>query len=79
VLSHEELARTWLHARGRRRLLLPVPLPGSLGRAFREGANLCPDQGSAGVTWREYLASGTGVAAQRQQAAIRFVTRTHLR
>lgn len=65
VLSHEELARTWLHARGRRRLLLPVPLPGSLGRAFREGANVCPDQASAGVSWREYVASANGVASPR--------------
>jgi uncharacterized protein YbjT (DUF2867 family) len=65
VLSQKELATTWLRAHGRHRLLVPVPLPGSVGRAFREGANLCPDQASDGITWREYVAGGRGVAAAR--------------
>ena len=55
VLSHRELAETWLCARGRRRLLVPVPFPGPVGRAFRDGANLCPDNASGGVTWRDHL------------------------
>jgi uncharacterized protein YbjT (DUF2867 family) len=55
VLTHGELATTWLRAHGRRRVLLPVPLPGKLGRAFREGANLSPEHRSHGMTWQEYL------------------------
>jgi uncharacterized protein YbjT (DUF2867 family) len=38
-----ELARTWRSVTGRRALLLPVPLPGKLGRALRAGG-LCSDQ-----------------------------------
>jgi hypothetical protein len=49
------LANTWLRVRRKRRLLLPVPLPGRLGRAFRDGANLSPDQVSEGASWGGYL------------------------
>ena len=55
VLSHAELAQSWLRAHGRRRLLLPVPFPGQVGRAFRDGANLCPDRLSTGETWQDHL------------------------
>ena len=55
VLSHHELARTWLNAHRRRRLLAPVPLPGPVGRAFRDGANLCPGGASQGQTWQDHL------------------------
>jgi len=65
VLSMQQLARTWLRARRRRRLLVPTPLPGSVGRAFREGANLCPDHPSAGITWQDYLDRAPDVAVRR--------------
>ena len=55
VLAVRELAATWLSKVGRRRLLLPVPFPGALGRQFKAGANLCPEQASAGLTWQQYL------------------------
>ncbi len=55
VLSLDALARTWLRARRRRRLLVPTPLPGRVGRAFRAGANLAPNHRSAGTTWQEHL------------------------
>ena len=35
--------------------LLPVPFPGAVGRAFKDGANLCPEQSSRGLTWTQYL------------------------
>lgn len=38
VTSARELARTWRHATGRRFALVPVRLPGKLGRALRTGA-----------------------------------------
>jgi uncharacterized protein YbjT (DUF2867 family) len=38
VADVRDLARTWRSATGRRALLLPVPLPGRLGRALRAGA-----------------------------------------
>jgi len=55
VLPVRALASSWLSTTGRRRLLLPVPFPGALGRQFRAGANLCPGQASAGLTWQQYL------------------------
>lgn len=38
VTTARELARTWRHATGRRLALVPVRLPGKLGRALRTGA-----------------------------------------
>jgi uncharacterized protein YbjT (DUF2867 family) len=64
VLSQRELAALWLQVHRRRRLLVPVPIPGKLGRAFREGANLCPDNASAGITWRQYLEAAHGVTSK---------------
>ena len=56
VLTVEELARSWLDARNRKRLIVPAPLPGKIGRALKAGANLCPEAPVAGTrTWRQYL------------------------
>jgi uncharacterized protein YbjT (DUF2867 family) len=44
VFALEDLARDWLRATGRRRAVLRVPVPGKVGRAFRAGANLCPEE-----------------------------------
>ena len=55
VLTYKDLASTWLSAVGRRRPLVQVPLLGRVGRALREGANLCPDHASGGPTWQQYL------------------------
>jgi len=38
ISSVRELARAWLSATGRSAVLLPIPLPGRLGRALRSGA-----------------------------------------
>ncbi|GAA0616924.1 NAD(P)-binding oxidoreductase [Streptomyces crystallinus] len=54
----DELLRTYLQARGTRRLLVPVPMPGKAGRAYRAGENLSTD-GTAmrgERTWEEFLA-----------------------
>lgn len=64
VLPQRELAATWLRAYGRRRLVVPVPFPGRLGRAFREGANLSPGGASDGMTWQRYVETA-GAAASR--------------
>ena len=62
VLTLHDLASTWLSTtRRRRRLLLPVPFPGASGRAFKDGANLCPGQSSGGLTWTQYLDGIDGV------------------
>ena len=38
TIDARELARTWRSMTGRRALLLPLPLPGKMGRALRGGA-----------------------------------------
>jgi uncharacterized protein YbjT (DUF2867 family) len=55
VLTARELAGPFLESRSTRRLILPAPLPGALGRAFRAGANLCPDHAHGRRTWQQFL------------------------
>jgi uncharacterized protein YbjT (DUF2867 family) len=52
-----DLIRGYLHARGRARLLIPVPLPGSAGRSYRAGDNLSLDGVTLGTrSWEDFLA-----------------------
>lgn len=51
----DELLRSYLTATQRRRLLVPLPLPGSAARAIRAGANLAPDRAVGQRTWEEFL------------------------
>ncbi|MCZ7437295.1 NAD(P)H-binding protein [Micromonospora sp. WMMC241] len=65
TLGLDELLAGYLAATGRRRLRLPVRLPGKAGRAYREGANLARPGATRGVrTWDDFLAdrlrSGVG-------------------
>ncbi|MFG1673461.1 SDR family oxidoreductase [Micromonospora sp. NPDC049282] len=53
----DELLAGYLAATGRRRLRLPVRLPGRAGRAYRSGANLARPDATRGVrTWDDFLA-----------------------
>ena len=52
----KDLIRSYLKARGKRRLLMPARLPGKAARAMRDGANLAPDRGVGKRTWEEFLA-----------------------
>jgi uncharacterized protein YbjT (DUF2867 family) len=56
VLSVAELARAWLAATGRRRPVVPLPVPGRFSAALRSGANLSPDSRAAGPTFSAFLA-----------------------
>jgi uncharacterized protein YbjT (DUF2867 family) len=56
VYSTAELIRGYLEQTHRRRLLLPLPLPGTAVRALRAGANLAPDRAVGSRTWEEFLA-----------------------
>lgn len=52
-----ELIRGYLKARGKRRPMLPVPLPGKVGRAYSAGENLSLEGAMTGKrTWEEFLA-----------------------
>jgi uncharacterized protein YbjT (DUF2867 family) len=55
-----ELVRGYLRAAGRRRLLVPVRLPGGAARAVRGGALLGPDALLGKRTWEDFLAERVG-------------------
>ena len=56
IFSMAELIRGYLERTHRRRLLLPLRLPGKAARALRAGANLAPEQATGTRTWEEFLA-----------------------
>lgn len=56
VYEMKELIRSYLTARGKRRLLVPARLPGKAARAMRAGANLAPDHAVGQRTWEDFLA-----------------------
>ncbi|MDQ2755096.1 MAG: NAD(P)H-binding protein [Actinomycetota bacterium] len=51
-----DLVRSYLAAAGKRRLVLPLRLPGAIGRAYRAGDNLSCDTPTGTRTWEEFLA-----------------------
>jgi uncharacterized protein YbjT (DUF2867 family) len=56
VYGAAELLRGYLQASHRRRLIVPLWLPGKAARVFRAGANLAPEQAVGRRTWEEFLA-----------------------
>ncbi|MBF9067313.1 SDR family oxidoreductase [Streptacidiphilus fuscans] len=65
VYSMGELARSYLAAQGKHRPLLPLHLPGKVGRAYRDGDNLAlGERTTVGHrSWEDYLAEHTRTAA----------------
>lgn len=55
VLRIEEMARSFMEARGREAPLLRFPVPGKTGRAFREGIHTNPNRAVGVKTWAQYL------------------------
>ncbi|WP_225847636.1 SDR family oxidoreductase [Streptomyces sp. HPF1205] len=55
VVPFADLVRAYLRATGRRRLLLPLPLPGAGARAIRSGATVAPDHAVGTRTWEDFL------------------------
>lgn len=49
-----EIARMWATAHNVHKRIIDLPVPGSVGRAFRAGRNTTPDQ-SGKMTWEQYL------------------------
>jgi len=56
VYGLADLLRGYLRAAGKRRALVPIPLPGQAARAVRAGANLAPERAVGRRTWEEFLA-----------------------
>jgi uncharacterized protein YbjT (DUF2867 family) len=59
VHTHAELARMYLAARGGRRPVVQMPVPGRIGAGIRTGANLVPDNAAGTIGFAEYLAENT--------------------
>jgi len=51
-----ELGRVWLRARGMRRRVVPVSLPGKVFAGYRAGSNLVPGEPYGRGTFEEYVA-----------------------
>jgi uncharacterized protein YbjT (DUF2867 family) len=52
----DELLRSYLRARGKRRAIVPVRVPGRAARAIRAGANLSPERAVGHRMWEDFLA-----------------------
>jgi uncharacterized protein YbjT (DUF2867 family) len=60
VYPMADLMRGYLQACGKRRLFMPVRMPGKAGRAYRAGDNLTLDGATTGTrTWEAFLAERT--------------------
>lgn len=55
VRTFGELATAYRQARGLRRPIVRIPIPGSMASAFRDGKTTCPDRAVGSVTWEEWL------------------------
>ncbi|WP_432141868.1 SDR family oxidoreductase [Streptomyces sp. bgisy084] len=60
VLTARDLVRSTLEAGGRRRLLLPLWLPGPTTAALRRGGNLTPEHAEGRRTYAEFLSERVG-------------------
>ena len=56
VHTHADLARMYLSARGSRRPVVEVPVPGRIVAGYRTGANLAPDKPVGTIGFAEHLA-----------------------
>jgi hypothetical protein len=63
-----DLVREYLAVTGRRRLLLPVRLPGRAARAVRAGVILVPEHADGRQTWTEFLAERLSETTSRPAA-----------
>ena len=55
VLEFGDMARRWLVARGQRRRVVHLPVPGQLGRALESGYLTTPEGTYGQTTWAEWL------------------------
>ncbi len=60
VLTFGEMGREWLRIRGKRALVLPLPLFGRTAEGFRRGYNCTQDGEHGSITWSDWLARRYG-------------------
>ncbi|MER6943337.1 hypothetical protein ABT294_04865 [Nonomuraea sp. NPDC000554] len=56
VYGMDELARSYLRASRKHRLIMQVRTPGKAAAAYRAGANLAPERAVGRRTWEDFLA-----------------------
>ncbi len=61
-----DLLRVWLAARGLKRLVVRLPLPGGFAHALRNGYNTCPPYRQGKITWAEWLSRKYGGARDKK-------------
>lgn len=67
-----DLAQPWIKARGLRRPIVHLPLPGKTAAAFRNGYITCPEHQDGTITWEEWLQETYG---QNRAAASLYLER----
>jgi uncharacterized protein YbjT (DUF2867 family) len=72
VRMMRDLTRSWLAARGKKTLIIPVPFPGGLWAGFRKGLTTTPGSSYGHTTWEQWLAKKYGTAANSQTSAQRI-------
>jgi len=60
AMTLREAAKLWLAARGMRRPILGLPIPGAVAAGFRAGHNTAPHRPSGTMTWEAWLANRYG-------------------
>jgi len=55
VRTFADLARSYQKVAERRRRLVEAPIPGKMARAFRRGAQTCPQSRYGTITWEAFL------------------------
>lgn len=70
VYSMGDLIGGYLRMTGKRRLTVPVRIPGKAGRAYRAGENLTLEGADLGTrTWEDFLAERLGAGSRSRQNA----------
>ncbi len=67
-----DLAKPWMRARGLRRPIVHLPLPGKTAAAFRHGYITCPDHKDGKITWEEWVQETYG---ENRAAASPYIMR----
>ena len=67
-----DLAKPWMAARGLRRPIVHLPMPGKTAAAFRNGYNTCPEQKAGKMSWEAWLQETYG---QNRSAASPYLAR----
>jgi len=68
VLTGREIVEAYREARGLRRLVVRLPIPGAAASEFRAGTNTCPENAVGATTWEAWLAEQYGGARESLSA-----------